>query len=44
MADEKKAQQEKSALVNEVMRRFPSIPSWEAWAMSVPELNKKLES
>lgn len=44
MADEsKKGRPDKSELVNEVMRQYPSIPSWEAWAMSEAELTKKLE-
>lgn len=34
---------DKSDLVNEVMARL-GTPSWEAWAMTVPELTKKLES
>jgi hypothetical protein len=33
---------DKSELVNQVMARF-GVPSWEAWAMTIPELIKKLE-
>lgn len=34
---------DKSELVNELMERF-GTPSYEAWAMSVAELTKKLEA
>lgn len=40
-ADSKK-RPDKSDLVNEVMRRA-RIPSWEAWDMTVDELNAKLK-
>jgi hypothetical protein len=33
---------DKSELVNEAMRRF-GIPSYEAWAMTVEDLTKKLK-
>lgn len=34
---------DKSELVDQVMTRF-AIPSYEAWAMTVPALTKKLEA
>lgn len=34
---------DKSELVDQVMTRL-AIPSWEAWAMTVPALKKKLEA
>jgi hypothetical protein len=40
--DKSKSSPDKSELVNEVMARF-RIPSYEAWAMTIPDLQKKLK-